>query len=343
MLHSDNLLGIDIGACSIKVALFKGSFGSYTLKAAACLKLPEEGGAAAPATPGFLRDALSSMRISAKRTSCLLSGDSLIFRNLHLPVMPEKDLKEAVNWEMRKEAGIPAGEAVSDYILSGDGSKKDENKLSILGFAARRSDAEKTMAFYREAGLDPRVIEVKPTALLSAYNINNEWEVGANYALLDIGEAHSTLVILKDKTLVFARDISFGGRDLTRSLSAIMTPQEAEEYKITYGLKGPDGAGEAGPLAATVEGMCSELQRSFDYYQAQFRMGPVSKLFLSGGTARLKGIDGFIGRLIGVPCFPDDPFRKVKISRDIDADDLGRIAPCMTIAAGLAARVAQRL
>lgn len=338
-----NLLGVDIGAFSIKAVLLKGSRGSYTLKAAACVKLPEENGMALPATPEFLKDALRSNKISASTAAALLTSSSLVFRHMSLPAMPEKDLKEAVSWEMRKESGIPANDIVADYVHA-DG-KKEENKVSLFAFAARKGDAEKTISFFSEAGLELRVLEAKPTALLKAFDLNGEWENNANYAMLDIGEAKSTLAILKNRKLVFARDITIGGKDLTHALGSALgkTDEEAEEYKTANGLIVPEGDdGRAKRyLAISVESLCSELQRSFDYYQAQFREGTVTKLFLSGGTARLRGIDSFMGGLIGVSCFIDDPFRKMKAAASIDSRELAQIAPCMTMAAGLASEAAR--
>ncbi|MEK7773545.1 MAG: pilus assembly protein PilM, partial [Deltaproteobacteria bacterium] len=216
------------------------------------------------------------------------------------------------------------------------------NTVPVIAFSSKKSEIDGLMAFFKDASLEVRVIEAVPTALFAAFDLNNIWEDGVNYSMVDIGASKTTLVILKNKRLMFTREISFGGRDLTASIAGGLNKEEsvAEEYKVTYGLNPPEGQGnEAGRLiTGPLTELCRELRRSFDYYQAQFREGSVSKIFLCGGTARLKGIEGFITETLGIQSFVDDPFRKINIPGSFDKEKLRLIAPCMSIAAGLASR-----
>ncbi|MBI5643922.1 MAG: type IV pilus assembly protein PilM [Deltaproteobacteria bacterium] len=338
-----NLVGVDIGSYSVKVVSLEGAKGAYSLKAAACFKLPRESDLPG-VSPGFLSEMIRSQGIKGRKAAALMSGPSLIFKHLHLPMMPEKDLKEAVKWEVRKDLAISvsANDLITDYVIAGKG-RTAENVNSIIAFAAVRADVDKVISLFKGAGLELRVLDVVPSALLASFDMNNAWEEGVNYAMFDIGETRSTLAILKDKKLSFAREISMGGVDLTARLASGMekSEEESEEYKIAFGLTLDHGE-EDNParklLASSIERLCSELQRSFDYFQAQFREGSVSKVFLSGGTARLKGIEASMTEIMGIPCFIDDPLRAIKIPRSFDTKTLNDIAPCLTVAAGLSAR-----
>lgn len=339
---SKNLVGIDIGTYSIKVVHLGGALGARTIKAASCFRLPREAGQVLPAVPAFVAELLSTKKISAKAAAALFTSQSLIFRHIHLPPMPEKDLKEAVSWELRKESGMSAAEIVADYIPAVDGGKKEEGKLSLIAFAARRAEVERTISFFKEAGVELRVLDVIPSALLCAFDMSNDWEAGANYAMLDIGESRSTLAILKDRKLAFVREITIGGRDLTHSIANMLgkTEEEAEDIKTELRLDTPAENAAPGLRAVKpiIEGLSAELQRSFDYYHAQYREGVVTHLFISGGTARMKGLDAFMTGATGVASFTDNPFRKVRVPKGIDKTELGLIAPCMTLAAGMASR-----
>lgn len=334
-----NLIGIDIGTYSIKTVLLHGGPGAYKLRAADVFRLSSDGGQTfSEVSPALLSGILSAMKIREKGVAALAQPSAVSFRHLSLPVMPDKDLLEAVKWELRKETGIPAPDLVSDYVHTG--TKAGENSVSVIAFSAKKSDMEQFMGFFRSAGLDVRVIESVPTALFASFDVNSAWEDGVNYAMLDIGENKSTLVILKNRRLVFAREIAFGGRELTVSVAEVLEKEypQAEEYKIAWGLNTPEEDGDDARkcLEIPVTELCRELHRSFDYYQAQFREGPVKKVFLSGGTARLKGLDAFMSESIGVPCFVDDPLRNVKGGHD--REKLRDMAPCLTVAVGLAAK-----
>jgi len=336
--------GVDIGAYSMKVVSLTGRPGAYTLVNASCIKLPERGpDAASPLADGLLPELIKKERIPGRRVAALMAGPSLIIRHLYLPVMPDKDLSEAVRWEIRKETAIADDDLVADYVLAGDETKTAEKTRSVIAFAARRKEVDDIMAVFSRASLEVRVIEVIPSALLFAFDANNDWGEGVNYSALDIGTSSSTLTIFNNRRLAFTREIDFGGEDITASLVNALgiESHEADDYKSRYGLEDP-GEGDAGArdvVSSHIESLCSELQRSFDYYQAQFRGGAISKLFISGGTARLKGIEDFITETIGVPSFTDDPIRGIKTSRKTEKEDLMTIAPCLSIATGLAVRM----
>lgn len=336
-----NLIGIDIGTYSVKAVSLSGKSGSYSLVSYACFKLPAEGGQTTPANPVLLFEIARSQRLKGK-AAILMSGPSLVFRHLRLPQMPERDLKEAVRWEMRKETTIPPGEMAADYVLAGAEPRAGENTVSLIAFAARKAEVSNLMGMFKGTGLEPRVVEAAPTALYSAFDLHDLWETGLNYAMLDVGDSKSTLVILKNRKMVFAREIPFGGKDLTRALADGLNKddKDAEEIKITQGLNLPDNKDENARtiLSSALEVLCTEIHRSFDYYQAQFREGAVSRLFISGGTARLKGIEGFVTEMTGIPSFADDPLRSVKIPKHLNNESLKTIAPCLTMAAGLAVR-----
>lgn len=334
-----NLVGVDIGSYSVKVVSLKGSPGSYTLSAAACFRLPRQGGSALPVTGEILSGFLRSIKAHGKDAASVMTGPSLVFRHLYLPPMPEKDLKEAVSWEIRKESSIPQSELVSDYL---EGAGKMDGKASVIAFAARKRDVDSIISLFREAGSELKSIDVVPSALLASFDLSTVWEGDMNYAMLDIGDLKSTLAIFKNRKLAFVREITFGGSDITRAISAALDKDEEEAEVLKAAIRLEHGSDDKAVkvTASNVERLCSDLHRSFDYYQAQFREGFVGKLFLSGGTARLKGIETYVSEILNIPVFVDDPLRKIKITKGFDKNELGEIAPCLAVAAGLATRVA---
>lgn len=331
MLGRGAYTGIDLGAWSLKAVSITGRKGSYSLKAAAYLKLPTEA-RAGEASPGFVSDFLKANSIPASRAAVLMTGHSLMFRHFYLPPMPDKDLKEAVKWEIRKEVAIPPADLVSDFVTT-DGKPRPDGKLSITAFAGVRKEIDSIMAFFKEAGVEVRVIEVIPTSLLASFCLNNDAAKDENHAMLDIGETKSTLAIIRNRSLAFAREISLSGQDFTRAAAMYLkkSSEEAEEYKR---MSAPDEARQA--FLKPFERLSAELHRSFDYFQAQFREGGVSRLYLAGGSAQLKGLDSFISDTTGIPVFVDDPMRKLKAA----GEGFGALAPCFSTAVGLALRAA---
>lgn len=323
--------GIDAGAWSLKAVTITGRKGAYSLKHAAYMKLPPEA-RAGELTPGLLSDFLKDNSIPVSRAAVLMTGHSLMFRHFYLPPMPDKDLKEAVKWEIRKEVAIAPADLVSDFVTT-SGTPRPDGKLSITAFAGVRKEIDSIMAFFREAGVEASVIEVIPTSLLASFCLNNDAPKDENNAMLDVGETRSTLAIIRNRSLAFAREISIGGQDFTRAAAMHLKKGtiEAEEYK--HGAA-PEEARRI--FQKPSERLSSELHRSFDYFQAQFREGSVARLYLSGGPALLKGLPSFIADTTGIPVFVDDPMRKLTGK----GEGPGGLAPCFSTAVGLALRAA---
>ena len=62
----------------------------------------------------------------------------------------------------------------------------------------------------------------------------------------------------------------------------------------------------------------------------------MDKLFLSGSSALLKGLDSALSASIGIHVFIDDPFRKIKLPHR--EEGLTGLSPCFSVAMGLALR-----
>ena len=339
---SRNLVGVDIGARTIKVVSFRGSGGHYRLETAQAVPTGGEGRAEA------LARVAKAGRLAGRKAATVLTESMVTARPLELPRMPEGELAEAVRWELGRDSAVPRDELVTDYIYRG-GAAQGGDEVSLVGFSAKKSDTLALIEDFSRAGLELSVIDTVPTALHSAFSLSVEWEKGFNYAVLDIGETETTLIVFKDGAVEFIRQIHFGGSDITKSVAAALhvSDDEAEEFKKSRGLAGygapAEAAGdeEAGlkAVSSVVEGLCSEVRRTIEYFQAQFRAGPVSTLYLAGGTAKASGIDDFISETMGLLCFVLDPLRKTTVpEKGFDRAHLGSVAPSLAVAAGLATR-----
>lgn len=333
---------VDIGSYAVKVVKLKGKGGSRSLEAVGYSRLehitvPDDNSKVSET----IRNLFNVHKIKTRKVTTVLSGGSLTLAHLYLPDMPKKDMKEAVRWEMRKQVTFSPEELVCDYAVIGEVKKGEESMLSLIAFGARKKDVEQLLKIFEGALLEPMTVDVTPMAMLACFDYSNVWEAGINYSMIDIGDSKSTLAIFKEKKLMFAREIPIAGREMT---TAVMNKlacgyDVAEKEKIRYGVRrlGEGEQGVADVVSAVCERLAAEAHRSFDYYQAQFREGGINKIFLCGGTARLKGIDDFFANILGIPCFIDDPLRNIKVeSKRFDAARVREFAPDLAVTVGLA-------
>lgn len=127
-----------------------------------------------------------------------------------------------------------------------------------------------------------------------------------------------------------------GGEQVTRRLERELnlSYEEAEKVKREKGL----GA-EEGPQAIIkneIDRFIVEIQRSIDYYRAQFREGVFKKVILMGGGALLPGFSDYFGSYFDAEMEIDDPLAEIIGTESVGS--IRAIAPRFSSGIGLALR-----
>lgn len=94
---------------------------------------------------------------------------------------------------------------------------------------------------------------------------------------------------------------------VTQSVPEATVAPDPVPYETT-----PVAAPEDPALTAilpVLEEFLGEVRRSIDYFRS--RGGDVQTLYLTGGGAKLKGLDTFLGRSLGIECYGYDPMRRL--------------------------------
>jgi type IV pilus assembly protein PilM len=85
--------------------------------------------------------------------------------------------------------------------------------------------------------------------------------------------------------------------------------------------------------------LIAEIRRSFSYYESSIRKKPISRVILSGGSARLKNFDKYLAEKLNLPVDLNDPFKTVQIpERFFDVDFIKANAQRFNVGVGLALR-----
>lgn len=121
-------------------------------------------------------------------------------------------------------------------------------------------------------------------------------------------------------------------------------------YRAIENLQEEDGAGDSGATSASgdrekrVSELCeqiigdivSEVKRSLLYYENQLDGEAISRVILSGGTSRLKGLREYFESVLDVPTELIHPFEKIK--SPFDKGEVEQKGPLFGVGLGLALR-----
>ena len=275
----DIYIGIDFGSSSIKaVEIEAGPSGGIILKKASFV--PKEEG---------LKKAVSGMSVKAARATAVADCPEGCLRYLTIPKMSDREISEAVRWQVKDKVPLPLDELLMDYKLqeiAEGGISKYKVKLAAMPAKA----VENAVKFMGEAGISPVALFPPPLAV-EKLSSRMGLKGGETAAIVDIGHNYTGINIIKDNSLVFARKINSGGAAITMDLNR--------------------------PAA---ERLVQEIERSLHYYGDESSGDKVRSLILVGGGAAIKGLAGFLQENLGVPVSAWDPFTGISLEKGALAD-----------------------
>ena len=343
MSEGKNLVGVDIGSHSIKVAEIKEKRGgARSLVRFGYHPLPSDTIVDGHIiNSGAVIEGLQKLFHKARRKDVALrvSGHSVIIKKITMPQMTIAELQEQITWEAEQHIPFDLAEVQIDWqVLS---QRPEQGQMDVLLVAAKKEEINDLTNLASEAKLRPRVVD------LDAFTVQNAFEAGygpppldQTVVLLHVGASLTTLNILAEGSTSFTRDIANGGNQITEEIqrSLGISAEEAEAYKC-----GGDGRGlvprEVPEIIGTVvEQLAGEIQRSLDFYLSTSGGGEISRVLVSGGTANIRALLDAIERRCRVPVERLDPLRVATPDKGVDPALLQARAPESAVAIGLALR-----
>jgi type IV pilus assembly protein PilM len=326
------LWGIDLGSRSIKaVQIAQTRKGVHLLNA--LIHEYSESEASLP-------DALSSLfgrSLSEVRATIHFSGKvPPVIRCLTLPVMPARELAEAVHWEARKLTSVPLEEVVVDFLITGESVGHQVKHYDLVVTVVERAALLELTKQVSDSGLEVAAIDVAPLALLNTLRIEPSGPE-ENLLYADIGAQNMEISILKKGALRFTRQVPTGGDGITQAIAQTLGIPftEAEERKRRGSVDGDERVGQR--VQEEMDRLIIEVQRSTDYYRAQFREARVDRIVLMGGTPLLSGFIDYFSKFFEAPVEIQDPFSPL-ICKNVDMNALKPQASRFSLALGLALR-----
>lgn len=325
-------VGVDIGVSQIKVVKLKLAkegieLCGYDIEPAR-LELGE-----------VLSHILQSHSGGGELINISVSGQQSVIRYVNFVRMNNSELKQALKFEAQKHIPFSVADVNLDgYILK---DNLPDNKMLVLIAAVKKDLVNQRLKMIEALGCRTNIIDIDSIALLNAFNFNYPSEEDSQehkaIALLNIGSSMSNLDILDNGIPRLSRDLQIAGNVFTQKIADIFGIDftSAENLKIN-----PDkerlnkiNAGIESALA----NLAREIRTSFDYYESQGASN-VSKVFLSGGSAKFVGLKEMLARLLSIEVEYWDPFKKIRIPEDMDAEKLKNSSGELSVAVGLALR-----
>ncbi|HLC40327.1 MAG TPA: type IV pilus assembly protein PilM [Methylomirabilota bacterium] len=340
-----DVFGLDLGSSAIKAVQLRPSNSGYELMAFGMVELPpdtiREGTIREPGTVvDGIREAVKKAQLSTKDAVIGVSGHSVITKKIRLPKVSAKELAESIQLEAEHHIPFAIDDVYMDYQVMDSGGG-DSGGMEVVLAVVKKAKVNEYLTVIQEADLNPVVVDVDAFALENQFELNHPEMANEVVALIDMGASVMKTNVLRRGVSVFARDIAFGGNHYTEAIAQRLNlPFERAEMA----KRGQKGVGvdwdDLVPILESVSRELSlEIQRTFDYFASTAEAERIDRIVLSGGCAKIQGIDAFLASSWGIPAEIARPFQNIQFNpQRFPADALYSAGPQAAIAVGLALR-----
>jgi type IV pilus assembly protein PilM len=332
-----SVVGLDIGSVSIRaVEATKGkdrpvihNYGQEMLPDGAVV-----GGVVtdARAVSAALRELWASQNFHTKSVVLGVSHQQVVVREVQVTNLPERELKQALPFQIRDVLPIPVDQAMIDfYPLENPG--KNEHVRGLLIAAPKEAVIDMVLAV-EHAGLFVVDVDLSCFAALRA----GAHLVGDTEAVVDIGANGTNIIIHTDGVPQIVRSVPRGGLEITKQMAARldMSMAAAETMKCRVGLLRGPGMDSSAVVSEAIRPLVNEIRSSFNYFSATNPTKQVSRLSLVGGSATLPGLVEQLSEALNVSVVLADPLQRVNDSRSGGRhDSLRRFRSSAAVSVGL--------
>ena len=217
-------------------------------------------------------------------------------------------------------------------------------QMDVLLVAAKKDMINDYTTVVSEAGLAPVVVDVDAFAVQNSFNVNYQLPDKETVVLINAGASVVNINIISNGITVFTRDVTIGGNQFTEEIQKQLNVsyEEAEALKIGGGRQDTDAVVPQEVervMGSVAEQVAGEIQRSLDFYAGTAADANFSRVYLSGGTAKIPALFKTIESRVGVPVEILNPFKNIEIdNRRFDPAFIMDVAPVAAVAVGLSLR-----
>lgn len=335
--------GLDIGASTIKAVEISQSKEGFSLSASIISPTPPKGMISeSPLDEEEMAQAIkktvTDAGITNKHVSVALPENQVYTKVLEMPYLSDRELASAIYWEAEQYIPIPlANVSLAWTILKKPIKPIPSEKMDVLMVGAPTVIVKKYQKVVEMAGLTVENMETEILSTVRALTVSASTEGPIPMLIVNIGAISTSLAIVVGTNLIFTYSLPIGGTAINRAISADfgLSHIQAEEYKRTYGLSNtPLGQRIGRATLPIVSSILSEIKKAVVYYGQKYKDSKIEQIILSGGTAKLPGIDAYFAQNSGIETVTANPW-KALVTNNIPKEILDN-GPDYTIAVGLA-------
>ena len=317
---SRKILGLDIGSHSIKAVLVREAFGK--IEPVRFIEKPVTN----DDVQGLIKSIFQEGHFNPDIVISSVAGNNVSVHYLNIPFSDEAKISRVVPNEVENLIPFPLEDMIIDQVILSKGNGAKPNGGSTVCVALiKKNTLQNHINTLKRASVDTKVIELESLALYHAFM---QWyKIEDTVALLDIGAARTNLCIVSKGKPALVRTFNRGGNNVTSAIKELLgiSIEEAEGRKLSSALETElNSVSDEGDVISTaikkgLSPLVAELLQSLHAYEIN-NNDNISKLYISGGGARLNNLDRFLNAELNMDIetfsIPNDFLQKLQGGED---------------------------
>jgi type IV pilus assembly protein PilM len=235
-------IGVDVGSTAVRVAEVAAGDVPVIVRAAQVPLPPgvvEAGEVRQPeAVAEALRELWSKSGVKSKQVHLGVGNQRVVVRELALPWLPEKELRDTLGFQVQEFIPMAADEAVLDFDPLGEMDQGGRRMVRILLVAAHKPMVNALVEAALAAKLDPQGIDLTPFAVTRAVGTEEaglDLDSIGDEAIVDIGAQVTSICVHDGGVTRFVRMLPSGGRDITLALASALGVDDEVAERLKRG------------------------------------------------------------------------------------------------------------
>lgn len=294
------IIGLDIGSYSLKAVEIINNFKSYEITNFYETVIPQIDEIPADVLlPTCMEQLFQENNLKADRIVTAMPGQYISSRVLPFNFSDPRKIEAAVLAEIEDAVPFNMEDMILDHQILGN----QDGKTIALAVMTRKNFLASFLDHLQRIKIDPKLVEVDSLAF---YNLVPYLDVDPDtcYGLIDIGHEKTSVCIVQNGVLRMFRSINLGGRYMTEFLARDLEVDFNEAQRVKHEVsrvlcdadQGSDLSGDqrliAERMTLAANAIVKELGRTL-YAFKTWEKSPVSRLYLSGGTSRIKNLGAY--------------------------------------------------
>jgi type IV pilus assembly protein PilM len=249
-------------------------------------------------------------KIKTKKIRVALSESKSFLRLISMPTMSEKEINEAIKWEIEANIPLSLDQVYYDWQLVGDifSNNNDDGEIKVLVLAAAKRIVDQYLEVLEEFGLEVVGIESETTALTRS--LLNENSAPKTSLIINVDKNKTSFIFAIQNIPCFTSSVPISEKNIIGAIAKKfnISDKKAQEIEEKDGIGSffeDDALFEA--IRPVLDGLVSEAKKTMNFYVDGLKYSDnIDRVIICGKMSKARGLMPYLSRSLEIEVVEGD-------------------------------------